>query len=485
MQALYRKYRSKALKEVVGQEHITETLTHALEKGRISHAYLFTGPRGVGKTSVARILAHEINKLPYDDTSHLDIIEIDAASNRRIDDIRDLRDKVHIAPSSATYKVYIIDEVHMLTTESFNALLKTLEEPPEHVVFILATTEAAKLPATIISRVQRYNFRPVAQNKVVAHLRYIAEQENIAIDDEALMLVADHGEGSFRDSISLLDQLANTTDGLITAAVVEQSLGLAPQALLQQLIAALEQRNGAAVIAALNQLANQGVNSATLLPQLLRVLQQAAISDSSFFTLIDKLLEVPRAYNPDIKLLTVLLGFLPQPAPQAISPSNTVIKPKVEALASKPEPSVVVEEKPVEMAVQTPQETPAKPLARSFDAAQWEVVVSHVKQASPPLASMLRSCDPMYDESANQLTLQFRYTLHRKRIEEVKSKAIICKAFAEVMGTAPVLATELHEAPQATPGRPEETMSITLDTTAQSVADIMGGGVPVQQGIEA
>src|SRR3989338_478241 len=149
-QALYRKYRSKKFGEVVGQQHVTKTLTNALKSGRISHAYLFTGPRGVGKTSVARIFAHEVNNLKYDeDKPHLDIIEIDAASNRRIDEIRDLREKVHISPTSAKYKVYIIDEVHMLTKEAFNALLKTLEEPPEHCIFILATTEAHKLPATI------------------------------------------------------------------------------------------------------------------------------------------------------------------------------------------------------------------------------------------------------------------------------------------------------------------------------------------------
>ncbi|HSX35219.1 MAG TPA: DNA polymerase III subunit gamma/tau, partial [Candidatus Saccharimonadales bacterium] len=210
-QALYRAHRPKKLADVVGQEHITTALTRALKNGNISHAYLFTGPRGVGKTTIARILAHEVNGLPYDDeTTHLDIIEIDAASNRRIDEIRDLRDKVHVAPSMAKYKVYIIDEVHMLTKEAFNALLKTLEEPPAHVVFILATTEAHKLPETIISRTQRFAFKPVDLAKVSAHLRSIATAEKISIDDAALELIAAHGEGSFRDSISLLDQVRNT-----------------------------------------------------------------------------------------------------------------------------------------------------------------------------------------------------------------------------------------------------------------------------------
>ena len=233
-QALYRKYRSKSLGEVIGQEHVTNTLANALKSGRVSHAYLLSGPRGVGKTSIARILAHEINSLTYDGEAHLDIIEIDAASNRRIDEIRDLRDRVNTAPAHAKYKVYIIDEVHMLTKEAFNALLKTLEEPPAHVVFILATTEAHKLPETIVSRTQRYSLRPAPEELVVGHLREIADGEKIVIDDDALTLVARHGEGSFRDSISLLDQASSVSEH-VTRADVERILGLAPDEYIAQL----------------------------------------------------------------------------------------------------------------------------------------------------------------------------------------------------------------------------------------------------------
>ena len=281
-QALYRKYRSKSLAEMVGQEHITKALGNAISSGRVSHAYLFTGPKGVGKTSAARILAHEINKLPYDESQHLDIIEIDAASNRRIDDIRDLRDKVHIAPTSSQFKVYIIDEVHMLTGESFNALLKTLEEPPAHVIFILATTEVHKLPATILSRTQRFNFRLVSQEQVIDHLKFIAKQEKIKVDDEALVLIADHGEGSFRDSINLLDQLANVTGGTITAKDVEKSLGLAPRKSITALIAALLKPDFAEINTILNTLESEGVNTTTLIPQLVRLLQEKSRRQPTF-----------------------------------------------------------------------------------------------------------------------------------------------------------------------------------------------------------
>ena len=260
--ALYRKYRSKSFDEIVGQEHITDTLKNAIKKGKISHAYLFTGPKGVGKTSIARILAYALNELPYDEeATHLDIIEIDAASNRRIDEIRDLRDKVHIAPTSAKYKVYIIDEVHMLTREAFNALLKTLEEPPAHAIFILATTEAHKVPETIISRTQRFTFKPIEPSNAIAHLKEIAKKEGIKITDDALALVGLHGRGSFRDSISMLDQLAGITADSVTDKEVRLLLGLPDDQLISECVQAVEQNNVAVVFETVRRLREQGVDS--------------------------------------------------------------------------------------------------------------------------------------------------------------------------------------------------------------------------------
>lgn len=483
-QALYRTYRSRSLAEVVGQEHITDTLGRALQAGRISHAYLFTGPRGVGKTSVARILAHEINKLPYGDEPHLDIIEIDAASNRRIDDIRDLRDKVHITPIAAAYKIYIIDEVHMLTGESFNALLKTLEEPPAHVVFILATTEAHKLPATIISRTQRYSFRPVAKPKVIEHLAHIAKAEHINITSDALALIAEHGEGSFRDSISLLDQLANISGDKITAEAVEQNLGLAPHRTVTGLIDALVSSDYQALLTRLNQLDDQGVTTSSLIPQLLRSLQQTAQAQPSLYKVIDQLLDVPRAFDPKLKLRTVLLGFvIPEDTP-APRQSASLAAPPVFEIAKPAKPSAKLAAKKIPAGTAQPHTLPQEPAATVMQPSgkalpeltphQWAQVLAKVTTLSSPLGSILKHAQPAYNTASNTLTLKFKFSIHSKRLDDAKARTLLVKALVATTGAAPIITTALDTSAVA-PDLPAPEM----DDTAKSVAELMGGGEAV------
>ena len=453
-QALYRKYRSRSLKEVVGQEHITETLARALNAGHISHAYLFTGPRGVGKTSVARILAFEINKIPYSDTQQLDIIEIDAASNRRIDDIRDLREKVHIAPVNAPYKVYIIDEVHMLTGESFNALLKTLEEPPSHVIFILATTEAHKLPATIISRTQRFAFRPADKEKLVAHLTSIAKKEKINISPEAIELIAEHGDGSFRDSISLLDQMMHVADGEITAELVMQVLGLLPRESLQKLVDSLVAGDRTKVLDVLQSLDNGGGSTVSLANQLSQMLVTIAPEHPSLYELIDKLLEVPRAYNPRLKLLTILMSAMPE-APAKSTKEESKSAP---ALVT-PAPEIPV----ITLAAPEPAPAPADGQLTKLDGADWENTLAAIKKTNSPLYTVLKHAQISFEDDKQTLTLHFKYQLHRKKLDDPKQKAALASAMTATLGAAPTIKTAMGDAKPA-------------DPTVASVADIMGGG---------
>jgi DNA polymerase-3 subunit gamma/tau len=274
-QALYRRWRSRTFEEVLGQEHVTRTLRNALLGGRIAHAYLFAGPRGTGKTTMARLLAKAVNCLskgeekPCNQCSIcqainegrlLDLIEIDAASNRGIDEIRDLREKVGFRPNEAQYKVYVVDEVHMLTNEAFNALLKTLEEPPPHVIFVLATTEPHKIPATILSRCQRFDFRRASLGDLRRKLNHICESEGIAIEEAAMELIARSAAGSFRDAESLLDQLASYGDDEITLAQVQAVLGTVSSQAIGKLVGHLVERDVAGGLDLINQVVGDGVD---------------------------------------------------------------------------------------------------------------------------------------------------------------------------------------------------------------------------------
>ncbi|MGN0519279.1 MAG: DNA polymerase III subunit gamma/tau [Candidatus Fimenecus sp.] len=282
-QVLYRKWRPKTFADVVGQPHVTASLSGAVKSGRLSHAYLFTGSRGTGKTSCAKILAkavnceHPVNGNPcnacdtcrgIDNGSILDVIEIDAASNNGVDNIRDLREEANYTPTAAKYRVYIIDEVHMLSTGAFNALLKTLEEPPEHVKFILATTEVHKLPSTILSRCQRFDFKRIEPQDIAARLLYVANEEGIALTEDGAMLIARISDGAMRDALSLLDRCAAYGEE-ITEAVVSDAAGLAGREYLFALTEAVAERDSAKTLTLLNDLYQNACNMERLLADLL------------------------------------------------------------------------------------------------------------------------------------------------------------------------------------------------------------------------
>ena len=292
-QALYRKYRSQTFGEMVGQKVISTTLRQAVESGKISHAYLFSGPRGTGKTSAAKIFAKAMNcpnQVDGEPCNHCDIcrditngsledvIEIDAASNNGVDEIREIRDKSTYAPSRATYKVYIIDEVHMLSTGAFNALLKTLEEPTENVVFILATTELHKIPATILSRVQRFEFKSIKQGAIKEHLASILEKEGLTFDDEALTIISRRAEGGMRDALSILDQaLSLSADNNVSQSVAEEITGSIGLTALDSFVASVRNQDTTKALSNLETLFDNGKSMSRFATDLLEYFRDLLI----------------------------------------------------------------------------------------------------------------------------------------------------------------------------------------------------------------
>lgn len=455
-QVLYRKYRSTSLKEVVGQDHITATLSNALAKGRVAHAYLFSGPRGVGKTSVARILAHRVNDLPYQDSkTHIDIIEIDAASNRRIEEIRNLRDKIHNVPSLTKYKVYIIDEVHMLTKEAFNALLKTLEEPPSHAIFILATTEEHKLPQTIISRTQRYTFKPINVDAVVKHLAQIASSEKIKVSNTALRRIAEFGEGSFRDSISLLDQLRSYSSD-ITEDDVLTSVGQTNQKVINKLLECITTGNVQEVHQQLAGLESDGAQPAQIAKQLSKILRDKIVSNKfparTGFSILRGLASVHASYDPQTLLEVTLLEATLENSNSSNKTDPTTPKPKQSS-----KKLTTTDKKQTEVKTQAP---PSKAL--KFDSKTWSQVLEALKGNYNTLYGLVKAANPEFEPET--IILNCGFDFHAKQINQDKNKQLITDAIYKICGQKVNLICKVNKQPRVKTETTKDSAKPTIDT---------------------
>lgn len=489
-QALYLKYRPRTFAEIEGQEHVTRTLKNALALERVAHAYLFTGPRGTGKTTTARILAKAINCLSKDgekpcnqcavcrainEERMLDLIEIDAASNTSVEDIRDLREKVDYRPGEAQFKVYIIDEVHMLSNAAFNALLKTLEEPPPHVVFVLATTDPQKIPATVISRVQRFDFRRLTLPEITARLSAIAEKENLKVSPAALELIARQATGAMRDAISLLDQLVSYGGDEITLEQVQGLLGAGSHQAVADLVKCLVRKEiaeGLAIIAAAVDSGSDPRQLAREIVEYLRGIMLIQVGSGNALTLTadalaemkeragqfsrEQLLQAIRLFNqaafelrasanPTLPLEIALVEATLEKttaAPATVSPPST----STHAPVRPPEPVRPAAEKRVVPPKRIPlkksdgppapeQPEPAVPegvLTVSILQANWDQVLTRVRRYDKVVEALLRSAEPVKIEG-DQVTLGFHHQVHAERFEkEAQGKTTIEKALGEI-----------------------------------------------------
>ena len=424
IRALYRKYRPTKLSEVIGQSQVTEPLTHALESGQISHAYLFIGPRGTGKTSVARIFAHAVNGFDYQIEDHyLDIIEIDAASNTGVDNIRELREKAAIAPTTGRYKVYIIDEVHMLSKSAANALLKTLEEPPAHVIFILATTDAHKVPITIASRTQAFTFKLADSETMQQHLRAIADAEQLPITDDALALIVRRGGGSFRDSLSLLDQISTLSDQEITADVVERALGLPASQTLADLLQAYAAQDATSIHQILQDLLSTGLKPEIIASELItRIL---TTPDPALLPLLERLTSVQAPF-PEAKLLLALLGPSSRAPESHRTPTQKPLRTPPSASSDQITSAATPQNTP-KTPKAAPNPDPAPTTAADPAAFNWQTFLDQVHQLNDAVFLQLQKVSHALQGDTLHLYPQQKFTatiLERPNNRQLLSRAL-------------------------------------------------------------
>ncbi len=480
-QVFYRKWRPQTLSEVVGQEHVTQTLSHAVDSGRVAHAYLFCGPRGTGKTSTGRILAKAVNCLnpvqgepcnncdmcrAINEGSALDIIEIDAASNRGIDEIRDLREKVNYAPNLARYKVYIIDEVHMITKEASNAFLKTLEEPPPHAIFVLATTEPHKVLPTILSRCQRFDFHRLSQSAVISKLNLICDKENIHIEPEALRLIAKVTTGSLRDAENLLEQLVAYYGHQIELHQVQAMLGISGDLRVRELAKHIIDKNIPAGIKTISSVNSDGLDLRQFNREMVDYIRELLLVKSGSEEVVDAtsedLIEMKTLaasigldylvtavrlfggvdlrldnYSPlplELALVECILSVseeqLAHPEPAEPRELAEVASLSVEPTEPLPEPQTPIPAKIAEApSMKSPQDI-------DYLRSRWKEFIQalHGEGSSGNLDAFLRSaCEPLGIEDGT-LILGFYYSFHKEKIEDPKYKHLVERKLREVFG---------------------------------------------------
>ncbi|MBR3263804.1 DNA polymerase III subunit gamma/tau [Candidatus Saccharibacteria bacterium] len=438
MQALYRKYRPTKIEDVIGQEQVVKPLKNALKSGKFSHSYLFTGPRGCGKTSVARIFAHEVNHFPYQvEDSYTDIIEIDAASNTGVDNIRELREKATIAPSKGKFKVYIIDEVHMLSKSAFNALLKTLEEPPAHVIFIMATTDAYKVPITITSRAQVFNFNLAAPDVMLKHLQSIADKEKIDISKEALNIIVARGGGSFRDSISLLDQISTLSGDdhtTITETMVESALGLPNDQNCEALLQAYQAKDGNKITALLKTILNTGTKPEILAENLIsKIITKPEVG------LMPLLAKLPDVKNPfaEAKILLAFLG-------ENTLVTNTKIATPTIAVSQPPNSKDEHKQPEIQKNITTPEKvSTATPVQAPKADAQfdWESYKESIRTVNIGIATTLEKCSSKLNGNTLQIITERK--IHKTILKNANNSQVLQKFLPQGFSLQIVDSTEI------------------------------------------